>query len=268
MNVYLALSKGFGLESGRSDSPNLLNIIQSSQDTGSAKTRFYQDVIRQSKEKWASPLYQKGYKLRYDQMKEALVGSLSSNRIITLEMENVSPMVVGHGGVSVLETSLMLHRTYGVPYIPGSTLKGLTAQYCRRLLGVDNPLFQEGQPYYTALFGSTSNAGYIEFHDAWITPDSLASSLLLDVLTPHHQKYNSIRPDNKQNYADFAPRDDDDPVPIPFLAVRGQFRIMLTCPDHALPEDHAEQWLSIAQEILMHALEKEGVGGKQMLDTA
>src|SRR5690348_13694917 len=34
-------------------------------------------------------------------------------------------MVVGLGSESVLETSICLHRTYGVPYIPGSALKGL-----------------------------------------------------------------------------------------------------------------------------------------------
>lgn len=36
-------------------------------------------------------------------------------------------MAVGLGDESVLETSVTLHRTYGVPYIPGSALKGLKA---------------------------------------------------------------------------------------------------------------------------------------------
>jgi len=36
-------------------------------------------------------------------------------------------MIVGLGDESVLETSIMLHHTYGVPYIPGSALKGLAA---------------------------------------------------------------------------------------------------------------------------------------------
>src|SRR4051812_25489068 len=34
-------------------------------------------------------------------------------------------MVVGLGAESVLETAISLHRIYGVPYIPGSALKGL-----------------------------------------------------------------------------------------------------------------------------------------------
>src|SRR5579872_4123075 len=38
-------------------------------------------------------------------------------------------MVVGLGGESVLETDLTLHHLYGIPFIPGSALKGLTRSY-------------------------------------------------------------------------------------------------------------------------------------------
>src|SRR5437588_10451823 len=44
-------------------------------------------------------------------------------------------MVVGLGSESVLEASICLHRTYGVPYIPGSALKGLAASYAHHYLG-------------------------------------------------------------------------------------------------------------------------------------
>src|SRR5437667_12057289 len=44
-------------------------------------------------------------------------------------------MVVGLGSESVLEASISLHRTYGVPYIPGSALKGLAASYAHHRLG-------------------------------------------------------------------------------------------------------------------------------------
>src|SRR5258708_17092035 len=38
-------------------------------------------------------------------------------------------MVVGLGGETVLETDIALHHLYGIPYIPGSALKGLTRAY-------------------------------------------------------------------------------------------------------------------------------------------
>src|SRR5205823_13656006 len=41
-------------------------------------------------------------------------------------------MIVGLGSESVLEASISLHRTYGIPYIPGSALKGLAVSYARQ----------------------------------------------------------------------------------------------------------------------------------------
>src|SRR6266699_2079206 len=38
-------------------------------------------------------------------------------------------MVIGLGGESVLETDITLHHLYGIPFIPGSALKGLTRAY-------------------------------------------------------------------------------------------------------------------------------------------
>src|SRR2546422_9089524 len=38
-------------------------------------------------------------------------------------------MVIGLGGETVLETDITLHHLYGIPFIPGSALKGLTRAY-------------------------------------------------------------------------------------------------------------------------------------------
>src|SRR6185369_614959 len=46
----------------------------------------------------------------------------------------VGRLIVGLGVESVLETSITLHRTYGVPYLPGSALKGLAAAAAHRRL--------------------------------------------------------------------------------------------------------------------------------------
>ncbi|WP_213531675.1 type III-B CRISPR module RAMP protein Cmr6 [Paenibacillus cisolokensis] len=113
------------------------------------------------------------------------------------------------------------------------------------------------------LFGIKEKAGVISFHDAWITPETARQAFVLDVMTPHHQSYNGIRIgelDRHQGQSRLdAPRDDDAPVPIPFLAVSGTFRFYLTCsPD----TDNGPEWLRIARKILMHALEHEGIGGK------
>jgi len=38
-------------------------------------------------------------------------------------------LVVGLGAASVYETSMTLHHIYGIPYLPGSAIKGITRSY-------------------------------------------------------------------------------------------------------------------------------------------
>src|SRR5439155_9672329 len=44
-------------------------------------------------------------------------------------------LIVGLGSENVLETGIRLHHTYGLPVIPGSALKGLSAHYCHEVWG-------------------------------------------------------------------------------------------------------------------------------------
>lgn len=50
-------------------------------------------------------------------------------------------LIVGLGNESVYETSMTLHHIYGIPYIPGSAVKGVTRSYViTEVLGKDQPL--------------------------------------------------------------------------------------------------------------------------------
>jgi CRISPR-associated protein Cmr6 len=157
-------------------------------------------------------------------------------------------MVVGLGSESVLETSVALHRTYGVPYIPGSALKGLAATYAHQHL--KNPQWKKGGIAHQILFGDTTTAGYITFYDALYIPGSYTGNkpLSADVITVHHPKYyqGSGQP----------PADWDSPTPIPFLSATGSYLVALgTSPG-------AEMWRDKAFEILAEALDKMGIGAK------
>lgn len=44
-------------------------------------------------------------------------------------MRTKSRLIIGLGNESIYETSIRLHRNYGVPYIPGSALKGVAKHY-------------------------------------------------------------------------------------------------------------------------------------------
>lgn len=179
-------------------------------------------------------------------------------------------MVIGLGGASVLGTGLTLHHTYGTPVIPGSALKGLAAHYCHQVWGEENGKFRgeetvtdaEGKKrkrpageYHVAMFGSQQDAGHITFHDAWITPASLGKSLRLDVMTPHHQEYYG----EPQGSNKHPPTDFDDPVPVSFLSITGDFLVALSCD---VAGEAGQQWVDLAFQLLSRALEEWGIGGK------
>ena len=58
-------------------------------------------------------------------------------------------MVIGLGSESLLEASISLHRTYGVPYIPASALKGLAASYAHHRLGDE---WRKGGMFHRVVF--------------------------------------------------------------------------------------------------------------------
>jgi CRISPR-associated protein Cmr6 len=100
-------------------------------------------------------------------------------------------MVIGLGGESILETHLTLHRTYGVPYLPGSALKGLASRFAASYIEgdawgrrLDPRSFQRGEAQQV-LFGTTKTSGIIVFYDGL----PKAYELLPDVMTPHHSDY-------------------------------------------------------------------------------
>lgn len=187
-------------------------------------------------------LYQQFY-ARWEQM-------LDEAGAWTQEARVKGRMIVGLGDESVLETSIALHYTYGVPYIPGSALKGLAASYARQRLG---PEWQKDQEAYKIVFGDTKEAGYITFFDALYLPDSGHNkrALYSDIITVHH-------PDYYQGQKNATPSDWDSPTPIPFLSATGVYLIALAAPD--LEEDG--QWIKKVFEILGYALGEMGIGAK------
>lgn len=159
-------------------------------------------------------------------------------------------VLVGTGGANVLETNLTLHRTYGVPVLPGSALKGLCSSYAHKALGEgwQRPatLGGEAGEHQRLLFGDTTFAGLVTFHDAMPIPKTW--QLEPDIITVHHQDYYNTNTDITQPPADW-----DSPIPIPMVSASGQWQFALT---------GAPQWLGLAFGILRHALLELGIGAK------
>ena len=165
-------------------------------------------------------------------------------------------MVIGLGAESVSETSIALHRTYGVPFIAGSALKGLAASYAHKCLGDDwereTKATKPGKAH-NFVFGSQDSAGFIHFHDALLIPET-RNPLHADIMTVHHSDYYGDKTDGQGNR--LPPADWDNPVPIPFLSATGSYLIAISSVEGA------EDWIKFVFAILEKALQEEGIGAK------
>ena len=210
----------------------------------------------------AKPFYER-YFARWKDSWRFTPGSEKSYRGSMKEFTIESRMIIGLESDNVLEAGLTLHHTYGVPYIPGSAVKGLCAHYCHEL-GND---FVEGSKLYRTIFGDQTRAGMVQFHDALIDPTSLKinpttkeNCLHKDVMTPHHRDYYGSPKDKVVSPTEF-----DSPVPVTFLSVSGKFLFVISCDDK--DEDgnvspNGKRWLDFVWKLLGDALKNKGIGGK------
>jgi CRISPR-associated protein Cmr6 len=153
-------------------------------------------------------------------------------------------MIVGLGAESILETGITLNRTYGVPYLPGSSLKGLAASFAHKRL--ESADWRKGTgASHRILFGDQESSGYVTFHDALWIPESDQLPFDLDVMTVHYPKYYQGEP--------IAPSGIESPNPVAFLTTRGRFLLAVSGP---------EAWATTALDILQDALCEEGLGAK------
>lgn len=183
-----------------------------------------------------------GYEQFYNRWLETLAKLGVKPRPITVN----GRLAIGLGQASVIETSLTLHHTYGVPVIPGSALKGLASTYADQYLA--NSIWRKGEKAHNALFGTVSRAGVVTFFDALPEPGKSNWKIHPDVITVHH-------PDYYQGKSK-PPADWDSPTPIPFLTVTGTFLVALQ------PAPGADGWEEVAYGILDQAMTELGVGAK------
>jgi len=226
-------------------------------DDTKSKPKLVEEVIKAARGEKVKNAYQ-----RYFQRHEA---ALAQHPGLTYGAvaKTQGRLSVGLGANAVLETSILLHRAYGVPYIPGSALKGLASSYAAKYLkderlwgrSFDGGKTRRGE-LQKLIFGDTEESGLVIFFDA--LPDPKDFRLDPDAITVHH-------PDYYQG-AKAPPADWDSPTPVPFITARGTFHFYLGLVP--LPETEREkgrQLLELTARLLKTALEEEGVGAKTTL---
>ncbi|OOF26437.1 type III-B CRISPR module RAMP protein Cmr6 [Salinivibrio proteolyticus] len=153
-------------------------------------------------------------------------------------------LLIGMNGNAGLETGCCLSRNYGMPYIPGSSVKGVVRNWANSNLKAFSDDIEE-------LLGTDDSeqpsrmSGTVTFHDAWWIPKDGGKPFVLDVVTTHHQAY--------YNGSQDKPSDTDSPIPNHLLAVQGSFLFVLEGEPEAV---------QTCQRMLEEALEHNGIGAK------
>jgi CRISPR-associated protein Cmr6 len=170
-------------------------------------------------------------------------------RVIVVETQ--SPCVLWLAAPTALEAGFCLHHTYGVPYLPGSGLKGLARRACM----IENRGSDEQPDADTLrLFGEAGDKGHpglVDFLDG-VPVD--AACLERDVMSPHHMEYYSGR--------ESIPHDCESPIPVKFLRIRvgAQFEIALLA--RGRDDKEAGHDLDAAERYLLEGLAELGLGAK------
>ena len=182
-------------------------------------------------------------------------------------------LVIGLGASHPQETSMTLHHIYGIPYIPGSAVKGITRHWAvlkfaeekakrdkedfeKSLKSVSGTL-EKGEDIginldgidfknLIQIFGTQKQVGKVIFMDAYPLDDI---NLKIDIMNVHYPDYYS---------GEKPPADWQNPKPVKFLTVENTtFQFYLISRENLL--------LNIAEKLLKEALKGHGIGAKTSL---
>ena len=208
-----------------------------------------------------------GYTAAFRRWKRELqAGRVGSIRVVGATVESLGRVLIGGGAKGAGEFGIAIHHTWGVPILPGSSLKGIAALGADRYFADDAwrrrqraDRARPGMPTaYDALFGTVDESAAVRFHDAWYVPPRLGrgqrppAGLHRDVLTVHHPSY--YQKDGRVS-------ETDDPIPVSFVSAHGSFYIALELAPDLDPAVHGG-WLEAAWEALRHGLFNHGIGSK------
>ena len=191
----------------------------------------------------------------FDQWRAAL----AALHAFSFEATLTSRLTIGLGNPSPAENGISLSRTYGVPLIPGSSVKGALRAAAQEALGL--PDFEPSESRSAVIdacgefagplldtFGSPDAGAAITCLDARYVPGNRASMLCLETWTPHLQSY--------MTGGELRPLETEEPIPISLLAApRGaKFRFAFVLP--------TGEWEAPILGLLKSALAR-GLGAKQ-----
>jgi CRISPR-associated protein Cmr6 len=200
-------------------------------------------------------------------------------------------LVIGAGYPSFIENGFMFHHVYGIPYIPGETLKGLARAVFifsvadaikgeTKLSKIEEGLSEEAEGIsyqipkkisiilddytienpvetFRKIFGSKRRRGQVIFFDAYPVDFNPSEHFEADIMNSHYGDYYQ---------SGKAPADWLSPNPIHFLALKEgivfEFNLGLA-PLEPMEDNEEKLLLETARKLLEVGLKNFGVGNKK-----
>ncbi|MCS1412224.1 MAG: hypothetical protein M2R45_05429 [Verrucomicrobia subdivision 3 bacterium] len=199
-----------------------------------------------------------------------MASRLRADSSLSIEAKSVAPFATGLGNEHPLENGFSFLNPYGLPYLPGSGVKGVVRRAAEELAGDD----WGGESGWTEdaikiLFGPPANddhlaRGALSFWD--VMPQISGNGLMVEIMTPHYSHY------YQQNLSDdegpTSPHDSGQPNPISFLTVPpgSEFTFHIVYDRKRLkdaPDLGAnERWKDLLMAAFEHAFDWCGFGAK------
>jgi len=210
---------------------------------------------------------------------DSYLGDLRSNGYKVEKIDNLTcpwRLIIGLGASHPQETSMTLHHIYGIPYIPGSAIKGVTRhwavlKFAEEMSKSENIKFEKAIEKVSKalengekmdlkvedlefnqlieIFGTQKQEGKVIFFDAYPVGEI---NLKIDVMNPHYSEYYSKGQ---------PPTDWQNPIPIKFLTVENtKFEFYL-----GIKSKNSEGLLDKTKRLLLEALKEYGIGAKTSL---
>jgi CRISPR-associated protein Cmr6 len=184
----------------------------------------------------------------------ALAATDPSPHLLRLSTTAVAPFTTGLGNEHPLENGFAFLNPYGLPYLPGSGVKGVLRQAAKELASGewgDGQGWSE-QPRYRINVGTANEPGWLEllmidvlfgretasgdkdhvrgalsFWD--VIPQIEGDHLMVEIMTPHQSHY--YQKDSKKGAGSSTPHDSGQPNPISFLTLPpgSQFTFHIVC---------------------------------------
>ena len=169
-------------------------------------------------------------------------------------------LATGLGADHPLDNGFVFDRSVGVPYLSGSSVKGLCRAWAnlaqRDFSAKLEPLFGTGPE--TGADDQSGRQGEVVFLAAY--PDGWPE-LEIDIINAHHPKYYGAPDSQRVAHGRYAPLDIEDPVPVNFLTVKAGTRFVFRVLNGGQTSDRVDR----VRPLLESALADFGIGAKTAL---